>query len=137
MAIHVQVLLRRVAKDVFDADIEATYSSEPKDPRMHRVRLTTADGQHHAGQGASYEWCDATIFDLGVSTLLLDYDDEEEDQEAVLRALALVVRAYLRGQGRVERRRGLIRPHSVLRIVVDNREWELDRRRSLAHYADY
>ena len=101
---------------------------------MHRVRLTDPSGTRHAGLTTSYEWFDATIFGLGVSTFLLDYDDEEEDKEAVLRALALVVRAYLRGEGRVEYRRGLFRSHPVLKIVVDNDEWELGRRSSRPHY---
>ena len=125
VAIDVEALLRRVVAEVFDADVDATYSTEPKDSHMHRVRLTTSDGQRHAGLRASYEWFDADIFDLGVSTFLLDYDDEEADKEAVLRELALVVRAYLRGEGRVEHRRGLFRSHSVLKIVVDGHEWVL------------
>ncbi len=128
MAIDVQALLRRVVAEVFDADVTATYSSHPKDPHTYRVRLTAADGRRHAGLTASYEWFDAFIFDdLGVSTFLLDYDDEEEDKEAALRALALVVCAYLRGEGRVERKRGLIRSHLVLKVMVDDVEWELRR----------
>lgn len=125
MAIDIEALLRRVVAEVFDADVEATYSTAPKDPRTHRVELTSGDGRRHAGMTASYEWFDAFIFDLGVSTFLLDYDDEEADKEAVLRELALVVRAYLRGEGRVERRRGLFRSHSVLKIVIDGHEWVL------------
>jgi hypothetical protein len=125
VAIDVETLLRRVVAEVFDAGVDATYSTEPKDSHMHRVRLTSADGQRHAGLRASYEWFDADIFDLGVSTFLLDYDDEEADKEAVLRELALLVRAYLRGEGRVEHRRGLFRSHSVLKIVVDGHEWVL------------
>jgi hypothetical protein len=134
VAIDVQALLRRVVAEVFDADVTATYWTHPKNPHLHRVRLTAADGRRHAGLEASYEWFQATVFDLGVSTFLLDYDDEEDDKEAVLRALALVVRAYLRGEGRVEHRRGLLRSRPVLRIVVDNREWELGRRSSRPHY---
>lgn len=80
VAIDVETLLRRVVAEVFDADVDATYSTEPNDSHMHRVRLTTADGQRHAGLRASYEWFDADIFDLGVSTFLLDYDDEEVGQ---------------------------------------------------------
>jgi hypothetical protein len=57
-----------------------------------------------------------------VSTTLYDYDDEEKDKEAGLRALGRVVRAYLRGEGRAEHKRGLIRSHPVLAIEVDNRE---------------
>ena len=127
VAIDVEALLRRVVAEVFDADVDATYSTEPKDPHMHRVRLS-ADGQRHAGLRASYEWFDADIFDLGVSTFLVDYNDEEADKEAVLRDLALVVRAYLGGEECVERRRGLIRSHLVLKIVVDGQEWVLRRR---------
>jgi hypothetical protein len=128
VAIDVEALLRRVVAEVFDADVDATYSTEPKAPHMHRVRLTSADGQRHAGLRASHEWFDADIFDLGVSTFLVDYDHEEADKEAVLRDLALVVRAYLGGEGCVERRRGLIRTHPVLKIVVDGQEWVLRRR---------
>ena len=135
MAIDVEALLRRVVAEVFDADVDATYSTESTDPHMHRVRLTSADGQRHAGLRASYESFDAEIFDLGVSTYPLDYDDEEEDKEAVLRDLALVVRAYLRGEGHVEHRHGLIRSHSALKIVVDGQGWVLRRRGlSRSHY---
>ena len=137
VAIDVEALLRRVVAEVFDADVDATYSTEPNDLHMHRVQLTTADAQRHAGLRASYEWFDADIFDLGVSTFLLDYGDEKKEKEAVLRDLALVVRAYLRGEGRVEHRRGLIRSHSALKIVVDGQEWVLRRRGwSRSHYPD-
>ncbi|WP_344686576.1 hypothetical protein [Blastococcus jejuensis] len=136
MAIDVEALLRRVVGEVFDADVEATYSTNPRTPYLHLVRLSDPSGQRHAGLRASYEWFDATIFGLGVSTTLFDYDDDEEDKEAVLRALARVVRAYLRGEGRVEHRRGLIRSRPVLRIQVDNQEWELGRRVSRVHYPD-
>lgn len=125
VAIDVEALLRRVVAEVFDADTDVAYSPEQA-PHVHQVRLTDRSGTRHAGLRASYEWFDATIFDLGVSTTLYDYDDEEKDKEAVLRALALVVRAYLRGEGRIEHKRGLIRSHPVLRIQVDNREWSWD-----------
>ena len=52
----------------------------------------------------------------------------------MLRALALVLRAYLRGEERVEDRRGWFRSQPVLMIVVDDHEWELGRRRSRIHY---
>jgi uncharacterized protein YbjT (DUF2867 family) len=125
VAIDIEALLRRVVAEVFDADVTAAYSTHPKNPHMHRVELTAADGRRSAGLEASYEWFEATIFNLGVSTFLLNYDDEEEDKEAVLRALAQVVRAYLRGEGRVEHRRGLFRSRPVLKIMADDREWAL------------
>lgn len=135
VAIDVQQLLRAVVTDVLDADVRANFRQESKS-RVHRVSLTSADGERHAGLGASYEIFDATIFDLGVSTHLFDYGDRAEDKEALLRALALVVQAYLRGEGRVERKRGLFRTHPVLKIEVDDRLWELGRRSSRAHYPD-
>ena len=128
MTIDIEALLRRVVADVFDPDVDTTYSTSPRDVHTHRVELTSADGLRHAGLTASYEWFDAFVFDdLDVSTFLLDYDDEEQDKEDVLRALALVVRAYLRGEGRVEHRRWLFRSRPVLTIVVEGREWELAR----------
>jgi hypothetical protein len=136
VAIDVEALLRRVVAEVFDADVDVAYSTEPRAPYVHRVRLTDPSGTRQAGLQASYEWFDATIYDLCVSTRLFDYDDEEQYKEAVLRALALVVRAYLRGEGRIEHKRGLIRSHPVLTIEVDNREWELGRRLSRPHYPD-
>ena len=136
VAIDVEALLRRVVAEVFDADVDVAYSTEPKSSHVHRARLTDPSGTRHAGLRASYEWFDATIFDLDVSTTLYDYDDEEKDKEAVLRALALVTRTYLRGEGRIEHKRGLIRSHPVLRIEVDNREWELGGRKSRPHYPD-
>jgi hypothetical protein len=134
--IDVEELLRRVVADVFESDVRVTYSTEPRAPHTHTARLTDAGGERHAGLRASYEWFDATIFDLGVSTTLYEYGDEEQDKEAALRALALVVRAYLGGEGRIEQRRGLFRSRPVLRIEVANREWELGRRVSRPHYPD-
>jgi hypothetical protein len=136
VAIDMEALLRRVVGEVFDADVKATYSTEPKAAHLHRVRLTDPTGTRHAGLRASYEWCDAIIFDLGVSTGLFDYDDEEADKAAMLCALALVVHAYLQGEGRVEHRRGLLRSRTVFTVLIDDREWELGRRSSRPHYPD-
>lgn len=136
VAIDVEALLRRVVAEVFDSDVDVAYSTEPRASHVYRVRLTDPSGTRHAGLRASHEWFDATVFDLGVSTTLYDYDEEEQDKEAVLRALALVVRAYLRGEGRIEHDRGLVRSRPVLRIEVDNREWELGRRSSRPHYPE-
>lgn len=134
MTIDIDALLRRVVATVFDADVKAEFSAEPKSPGVHRVRLAAADGRRHAGLRASYEWFEATVFDIGVSATLVDYDADEDDKEAVLRSLALVVRAYLCGEGRVEDKRGWFRSQPVLTIVVEDCEWELGRRRSRVHY---
>jgi hypothetical protein len=128
-------LLRRVVDDVFDEGVDVVYSTDPKSPTVHRVMLSDQrGGQRQAGLQASYWWFDVTIFDLGVSATLFDEDDEESKKEAALRELALLARVYLRGEGHVELRRGLIRSHPVLRILVNGREWELGRRVSTVHY---
>ena len=95
---------------VFDAyaDVEVTCSTEPKSPGVHRARLSAVDGERSAGLRVSYEVFGATVSYLGGSAVLYGYDDEE-DREAVLRSLALVVRAHLRGEGRVENRHGWFR----------------------------
>ena len=129
MAIDIEALLRRVVAEVFDADVATAWSPE-KAPHVHRVRLTDLGGTRHAGLRASYEWFDVTVFDLGVAATLYDYDHELEDKEVALRELALVGRAYLRGEGRIELRRGLIRSHPVLTVTAGGREWELGRRSS-------
>ena len=130
MTIDVEALLRRVVVDVFDPDVEAVWSIEPKSPHVHRVRLTSADGERHAGLRASYEWFDVTVFDLGVSHGSYDYDDDEEAKAAELRPLARIARAYLRGDGHIKYRRGLLRQRPVLVLRVDDVEWELGRRSS-------
>lgn len=130
MTIDVGALLRRVVAEVFDADVDVTWPEEPQDAHVHRVRLADPSGTRHAGLQASYEWFDATIFDLGVSTTSYDYDDEEADEESALRSLALLVHAYLRGEGHVEHRRGLLGARPVLTIDVDGRQWQLGRRSS-------
>ena len=132
VAIDVEALLRRVVAEVFDADVDVAYSTEPQSSHVHRARLTDPSGTRHAGLRASYEWFDATIFDLGASTTL--FDDDETDKEALLRGLAVVVRAYLRGDGRIELKRGLIRSHPVFRVLVNDVEWELGRWSSRGHH---
>ncbi|RJT76945.1 hypothetical protein D6T63_15925 [Arthrobacter cheniae] len=78
---------------------------------------------------ASYEWMDAFIPELNVQTILFDYDDVEEEKEVQVRKLCLVMRAYLQGEGHIEKRRQLFRRGEVatLRIQVDGHEWRLGR----------
>jgi hypothetical protein len=128
-------LLRRVVADVFDEGVDVVYSIDPKSPRVHCVTLSDeSGGLRRVGLQASYWWFAVTIFDLGVSATLFDEDDEEAEKEAALRELALLARAYLRGEGHVESKRGLIRSHPVLRITVNGREWKLGQRVSTIHY---
>lgn len=132
MTADVEALLHRVVDAVFDADVRVTYSRTGQ--QVHRARLVDPTGARHAGLEASFWWFGATVFDLDVSTTLFDEDDEEQPKEAALQALALMLRAYLRGEGRVENRRGLLRSRPVLRVSVDGHEWELGHRWSKSPY---
>ena len=79
---------------------------------------------------------DAFIPELNVQTTLFDYDDVEPEKEAELRRLCLVMRAYLQGEGHVEKRRRLFRPGTVpiLSIEVDGLEWRLGRHHFVVPY---
>ncbi|MFL4476708.1 hypothetical protein ACIPUB_00340 [Paeniglutamicibacter sp. ORCA_105] len=72
---------------------------------------------------------DAFIPELNVQTSVLDEDDVEQEKEDELRELCLIMRAYLRGEGRIEQRRRLFRRGTVpvLNVEVDGREWRLGR----------
>lgn len=130
MKIDVERLLRRVVADVFDETVQADYSVDPRSRYYHRVRLSTEHGgqRRNARLVASYWVFEAAILDLGVGAVVVDEDYDEDEKETALREMALLVRAYLDGEGRVEQRRRLLRTYPVLRITVDDREWELARR---------
>jgi hypothetical protein len=78
---------------------------------------------------------DIAILDLDVSATLSEYDDEN-DMKAIVRELSLVADAYLRGEGRIERQRGMCRTRPVLRITVHGNEWILGRRTSHVHHPE-
>jgi len=137
MAVDIERMLRRVVGEVFGENVEVTYSQEPKSPQVHQARVTSVSGQTGpVTLRASYEWFEALIFDLDVSTMLYDYDDNEDEKEAALRELALVMRAYMCGEGHVEYKRSLLRRRErpVFTVVVNNREWKLGRYVSSAPY---
>ena len=70
-----------------------------------------------------------------MSATLFEYDDEFY-MEALLRELALVADAYLRGASHIERKRGLFRTTPVLVTTVNGKEWALGRRTSRVHYPE-
>ncbi len=128
-------MLRRVVLDVFEEDIDITFEAQPDAPHISRARLGAGSGadRRTAGLGAaSTGFFEVTIFDLGVSATLFEYDDEFY-MEALLRELALVADTYLRGAGHVERKRGLFRTSPVLITTVNGKEWTLGRRTSRVH----
>jgi hypothetical protein len=129
-------MLRRVALDVFDEDINITFEAQPDAPHISRVRLGAGSGADRRTAGlraASTGFFEVTIFDLGVSAALYEYDDAIY-METLLRELALVADAYLRGAGRIEQKRGLFRTTPVLICTVNGKEWALGRRTSRVHY---
>lgn len=134
----IEGMLRRVVLDVFDEDVDVTFEAQPDAPHIRRARLGVGSGpdRRTAGLGAaSTGFFEIAIFDLDVSAALFEYDDESY-MEALLRELALVADAYLRGAGDIERRRGLFRTGQVLTIAVNGKEWALGRRTSRVHYPE-
>ena len=131
-------MLRRVALEVFDEDIDVTFDTQPNAPHISRAKFGAGDRSNRRAAGleaASTGFFAITIFDLGVSATLFEYDDESY-MEALLRELALVADAYLRGAGHIEQKRGLVRTTPVLLITVKGKEWALGRHKSRVHYPE-
>ncbi|GAA5166791.1 hypothetical protein GCM10011366_02170 [Ornithinimicrobium tianjinense] len=122
-------LLLRVAGDVFGdrVSIEAEGNS-PSMPHAYVVRRR--EGGRNAVLVASHEWSEAHIVDFRVTCTVFHYGDDEMEKESALRALAVVLRAYMAGQGQVEHRPSLLwwRP-DVPRytVTIDGFEWRLGR----------
>ncbi|GAA3666319.1 hypothetical protein GCM10023081_01440 [Arthrobacter ginkgonis] len=130
MTIDIKAMLHRVIAEVFDGNFTVEDATSREDPQLHRVRVACRfDEGRTAIIRASYEWVDAFVPELEVQTVLFDYDDAEQEKADELRRLCLVVRAYLQGEGRIERRRRLFRRGTVavLVIEVDGLEWRLGR----------
>ncbi len=128
----IEGMLRRVVLDVFDEGIDVTFEAQPNAPHIKRARLGAESGADRRTAGlraASTGFFDVTIFDLGVSATLIEYDDESY-MEAILRELALVADAYMRGGGHIEQQRGLFRTTPVLTLTVKGKEWTLGRQKS-------
>ncbi|MBG6191694.1 hypothetical protein IWX64_002661 [Arthrobacter sp. CAN_A212] len=130
MTIDIKAMLHRVVAEVFDnsyvvEDVEYSDASW-----LHGVHVScSADKDRTAIIRASYEWFDAFVPELNVQTSLFDYDDVEAEKEDELRKLCRAMRAYLRGEGRVEWRRRFLRRGTVpvLKIEVDGFKWSIGR----------
>lgn len=122
---------------VFDENFAVPNVSSRDDSWPHGVHVIKRSAKDRTAIiRASYEWMDALGPELNVQTTLFDYDDAEAEKKAVLRRLCLVIRTYLQGEGRVERRRRLFRRGTVpiLRIEVGGPEWRLGRYLSAVPY---
>lgn len=78
---------------------------------------------------ATYTFLDGFIPELDVQTAILDDDDVEPEKEAKLRHLCIAMRAYLRGEGRIQQRRRWFRrgTSNTLHLEIDGGTWRLGR----------
>ena len=116
-------MLRSVALDVFDEDVEVTWDTEEA-PHVIRATLSAEHGSERRTarlEASTSGWFGVYVPEFGVGTFRIEYDDES-DMAEILGELALIAEAYLRGNGRVERQRGLFRTRTVLTIAVDGSE---------------
>lgn len=131
MTIDIKAMLHRVVTEVFDQNFTVEDAPSGDDPTRHAVRVIShLEPGRTAIIRASYVWMDAFIPELNVqASSSPDEDDVEQDKEDELRRICLVMRAYLRGEGRIEQRRRLFRRGTVpvLIIDVDGRKWRLGR----------
>jgi hypothetical protein len=130
VTIDIKAMLHRVVTEVFDQNFTVEDATSGDDSLRHAVRvISRLDQDRTAIIRASYVWMDAFIPELNVQTSVLDEDDVEQDKEDELRGLCLVMRAYLRGEGRIEQRRRLFRGGTVPVVIVevDAHEWRLGR----------
>lgn len=130
VTIDIKAMLHRVVGEVFDQDFAVEDATSIDDPSRHAVRvIRRLDRDRTAIIRASSVWMDAFVPELNVQASVLDEDDVEQEKEDELRRLCLVMRAYLRGEGRIEQRRRLFRRGTipVLSVEVDGQEWRLGR----------
>ncbi|WP_461186782.1 hypothetical protein [Arthrobacter sp. Z4-13] len=139
MTIDIKAMLHRVVDEVFNETFAVVDVIPEADPWLHSVRVSGRFGNDRTARiRASYEWANVFIPELDVGAILFEYDDVEDEKEAELRKLCLVMRAYLQGQGHIEKRRRLFRRGevSVLKIEVDGYEWRLGRSTSSYGYIE-
>lgn len=128
MTIDIKALLHRVVDEVFNETFAVVQATPETQPGLHSVRVIGRFGNDRTARiRASYEWVTVFIPELDVGTILFAYDDVEDEKEAELRKLCLVVCAYLQGKGHIEKQWRLFRRGevSVLKIEVDGYEWRL------------
>ena len=131
MTIDIKAILQRVVAEVFDQDFTVEDATLGDDRFRYSVRvISESEPDRTAIIRASDTWLEGFIPELNVQTAVLDDDDVEQEKEDELRQLCLVMRAYLRGEARIEQRRRLFRrgTATVVSIEVDGRKWRLGRK---------
>lgn len=132
MTIDIGAMLNRLVAEVFEEDFIVEDATSGDEPGRHQVWVTSRVAPDRMVIiEAGYELFEGYIPEHQVQTALFEYDDEEPEKEASLRQICLVMRAYLRGDARVEQRRRLLRRGTVPVVIVelDGLEWLLGRNR--------
>lgn len=107
VTIDIGIMLDRVVAEVFGQAFIVKDANSSEDPWIHAVRVKSRVEQGRSAIiRATYEWMDVFIPELNVQTIVFDYDDVEQEKTDELIRLCLVMRAYLRGEGRIEQRGG-------------------------------
>ena len=124
-------MLQRVVAEVFDPNFTVEDTTSNDDTSRYSVRVSSGPEQDRTVIiDASSTWMYGFIPELNVQTgVFNDDDDDEQEKEAELRRLCLVMRAYLRGEARIEQRRRVFRRSTVpvVSIEVDGQKWRLGR----------
>lgn len=138
VTIDIGIMLDRVVAEVFGQAFIVEDANSSEDPWIHAVRVKSRVEQGRSAIiRATYEWMDVFIPELNVQTTVFDYDDVEQEKTDELIRLCLVMRAYLRGEGRIEQKKRFFRRGTVpvLNIEVDGLTWRLGRNFSVVPYA--
>lgn len=123
MTIDIKAMLHRVVDDVFNEQFAVVDIISEADPWLHSVHVSGRFGNDRTARiRASYEWANVFIPELDVGAILFEYDDVEEEKEAELRKLCLLIRAYLQGQGHIEKRRRLFRRDELSVLMISGRQ---------------
>lgn len=133
MTIDLKSMLDRVVAEVFDENFaveDATAADDALRPAV-LVRSRLVQGRT-AIIRASHTWLDGFIPELNVQTGIFDDDDDDDvepEKEDELGRICVVMRAYLRGEGRIKHRRRWFRRGTVpvLYIEIDGGTWRLGR----------
>jgi hypothetical protein len=129
--IDVERLLKRVVNEVFGTSFDVRYAPGSKSTHDWRASVSPATLSSRAVSiRATDEWFGVHLEPFDVGHVEFEYDDDEGTKEAALRELALVARAFLEGEGRVEKRPARFgrRERATVAVQLDGTKWVLGRR---------
>jgi hypothetical protein len=126
--IDIERLFKGVVGQVFGNTANVEFFSDPKYAHDWWASVSPeGDGSREIRIRATYEWFSAQIPAHDVGTIVFEYDDDESAKEQALRELALVMLAYMQGDGSVgfERTRIRRRRRPFVAIDRDGKRWVL------------